>query len=515
MAVLAALGIAFAALVGIGIYLASQPTSPSYPQAAAQIITGPASASKVLPPNLLGVDLRADFSIAGAQGSIVAAAGVETVRWPGGALSDRLDPLADNGSGLIYGNSGEPYPPATTMAAFVSWCQPIHCAAIITLPGEINDPAFAALEVNAFVHNFSFEPAYWEIGNEPGLWNHYGIAWADWAPNQTAPPTPPEYAAEVGQYISAIRTIDPHTPIIGLPGIGTGVADEPAWIESTVAANGPNISAVAIHVYPVGTSQENGSLTGFYATLSGPEGLPVRVAADEAAVTAVCSTCHIPILVDEISVGPSSPGSPNTGFPWIPYESAEIVQSIDLNVSTALFWVSQGTYPASWLSPSGSTQPIYSLFSTLFSSLPPIRLATSVSSTVGSLYAAVLGSSPEAPSLLAVVNANASWSVSVNLSSAIPVEAPATLWTWSNGSSDPVSHSGSAGVASTWVLPPGSLLVWRASNSPRHGGGPMGDSPPMVTGGIIPLALEPPQGMGLRPADPVAPLPEFIATVRP
>jgi hypothetical protein len=466
VSVLAAVAIVFAALIGLGLYFGIANSPLTFPQAPLQLTPGPSANATILPSSLLGVDLRADYSLDGPQGSAVTSAGIQFVRWPGGELADRFDPLADGGTGLIYGNGGLPSQPATTMADFASWCRSTACSAIITLPGEIDSPTYAAQEVNEFVHNLSFSPAYWEIGNEPALWTHYQVPWADWAPNQTPAPSPQQYALEVNEYISAIRSVDPSTPILGLPGVGTGGSDEAAWIQATVQENGPNISGVAIHVYPVSSTQANGTLTDFYGSLSSAGGLAARIASDQATIAAACSTCHIPILVDEISVESMPGNSVNSGFPWIPYEAAEIVQGIDANVTAELFWVAQGMYPATWVSTSGSIQPIYSLFSPLFSPLPAYRQPMTLTSPVQGIYGVRLGPNASTPSFLALVNTNGSWAVNVNLSSAIPVGEPGTVWTWSNSSGTPQSHGGSDGVPAKWELPPASLLIWRASGFP-------------------------------------------------
>jgi hypothetical protein len=500
VAVLAVIAIVFATLIGLGLYFGAASSSLTFPQGFAQLVPGPAANATVLPSNLVGVDLRADYSIDGAQGSAVTNANVHFVRWPGGALSDRFDPLADGGSGLIYGMGGAVTPPATTMAQFASWCRSTGCAAIITLPGEIDEPSFAAQEVNEFVHNLSFSPAYWEIGNEPGLWTHFQVPWADWSTTlQTNPPTPQAYALEVNQYVAAIRSVDASTPILGLPGVGIGGGDESQWIQATVQTNGPNISGIAIHVYPVSPTQANGSLTEFYGSLTSAAGLTARIASDEATIAATCPTCHIPILVDEISVEAMPGTTLDSGFPWTPYEAAEIVQGIDANVTAELFWVVQGSYPATWLSGSGAIQPIYSLFSSLFSSLPPYHQAMEIRSGVQGIYGALLGPDASTPSFLAVVNTNGTWAVNVNLSSAIPVGEPGTLWTWSNSSGNPQSHGGSGGVPANWVLPPASLLVWHATGSPTvlhrstvvSTDPPAGDRPAKSLDGLPSIALGP------------------------
>jgi hypothetical protein len=62
----------------------------------------------------------------------------------GGALADRYDPTGASGRGVRYHDSGRSYVAPGSTAQFVSWCRPFSCRAIVTLPGEINDPRRAA-----------------------------------------------------------------------------------------------------------------------------------------------------------------------------------------------------------------------------------------------------------------------------------------------------------------------------------------------------------------------------------
>ena len=464
VAVLVGVAIVFAGLVGLGIYFAPGPSPPTYFTLPANLTSEGPGQARAITPGFLGVNLRADYALPGSQGPAVAAAGIQLVRWPGGALADRLDPLADNDAGLIYGGGeGLPYPPASTAAQFVRWCGSVSCRAIISLPGEIDNPAYAAEEVNYFLQTLSFRPAYWEIGNEPAVWTHFGVAWTDWQTNQTATCDPTEYASVVSAYIAAIRGVDPTTPFIGLPGVGTGAYLEPDWISATVAVNGPNLSAVAIHAYPSGSDLGNGSLEGFFSSLNGPGGLPARVSQDSQAILSACPTCRISLLVDEMGVASSTALGAVAGFPWIPFESAEVVQALDLNVSGAAFWVSQGTYPGSWLTSSGSTQEVYSLFSTLLNPLPSTLEPISVESVVRGVYATSLGPTSSSVGLVIVVDANATLGISVNLLPIVSLASPGEVWTWSNTTGTPSAGPWGSGQPTTWTLPPDSLLVWRGA----------------------------------------------------
>jgi len=463
VAVLAAAAIVSAAVVGLGIYFAPSPPSPTYPSTDLNVSLNSSGMSTPVPSNFLGVDLQATFSVSGPQGAAVTSSGIHLVRWPGGGLADRLDPLAANGSGLIYGGGGKPLVPATTAADFVLWCRSAGCQPIISLPGEIDEPSRAAAEVTYFVHALGFHPAYWEIGNEPGLWSHFGVDWTNWAPNQTAAPTPDQYAAEVASYIGAIRSVDTTTPIIGLPGIGTGGSDEPAWIAATVTANGPNISAVAIHVYPAGSNVGSGPLGEFFSGLTGSSGLPTRVAQDRAAIQVACPSCQIGLLVDEIAVASGLTQSTTAGFAWIPFEAAEIIQALQTGVAGLGFWVAQGSYPGSWVSTGGSFQAIYSLFSPLLSPLPAVQLPVTVTSSAGEVFAIALGGNTSSPSLVVVVDANATLALRVSLAGLGLSSTPGELWTWSNTSASPQGHSWGPASPPRWTIPPASVLVWRAS----------------------------------------------------
>src|SRR5579871_5396239 len=176
------------------------------------------------------------------------ASGLEFVRWPGGAVADEYN-LSSN---RLYHALGRYITPPTSFLQFVHWCLPVRCQAIVQLPGEIGSPSTAAYLVNYIENVVGFHPAYYEIGNEPALWKHYGIPWSNWTSTQRVKVTAMGYAHLVQNYTAAIRGVDPDAQIIGLPGFGQGGYHEPTWIQDSVAVNGPNLSAVSIHVYPSG-----------------------------------------------------------------------------------------------------------------------------------------------------------------------------------------------------------------------------------------------------------------------
>lgn len=416
-----------------------------------------------VPSSFLGVNLRADFAI-GPQGLAVSATPARMVRWPGGALADRLDPMALGGQGLIYGG-GSPYPSPSSAANFVTWCESVGCRAILTLPGEIDNPSYAVQEVRFFEDTLHFDPAYWEIGNEPALWTHWGYAWTDWTAGQNSTPDAVQYADQVAKYITAIRTVDTATPILGLPGTGTGASGEVGWIEATVAVNGPNLTAIAIHLYPAGAYTPGVSPGELFSSLGGPDGLPSRVAADLSAIHFACSSCQISILVDEVGVESSATYQPVT-FSWVPYEAVELIQAIESNVGAMVYWVSQGSYPGSWLTGSGSDGLTYGLFHAMPMSFASGAWEVGAASVATGVYGLLLGSIPSDPAMVLLVNTNVSDAVRVNLSTVVPPGLSGSVVTWSNTSATPESHSWGGSAPIDWVLPPDSLLWWESSSPP-------------------------------------------------
>jgi hypothetical protein len=413
-----------------------------------------------------GVNAIAEHSLGPVTEAAVNATEARLVRWPGGDLGERYDPLADQGAGAIFNDSGGVNPAPASPAAFVAWCRSIRCAAIVTLPAEIDNATLAGAIVADYTQNFSFHPAYWEIGNEPARWTHFGIPWSSWSISQNSTVTPGVFAAEVQRYVTAIRAVDPTTPIIGLGGVGTGSTNEVQWISSVVSVNGPNLSAIAIHVYPAGAGVLGENLSSFYASLAGSASLPIRVPADRAAISAACSTCAVRLMVDELGAGTGANLSALLGgFPIVPYVAAEILQGARLGVGTMAYWSLESNFPGAWLDVNGTPRPSYPLYATLLAGLPDGVLPTEAVAAVSGLYAlgfAEPGTGTNAS--LVVVNANPTVSFRLGPSTTgFPVTSPYQSESWNGSTSAPVSQSWGAGSTPIWTLPPGAVVVWRSS----------------------------------------------------
>ncbi len=452
--------------LAVGVELATQPSAP--PAVPAPIVNTTLvvdrNVSQPVPSDFLGVNVRADSALGAAQEGALSATPVSLVRWPGGNLSDLLDPLADDDQGLIYDAVGAASPSVTSFAEFAAWCTATHCAAIVTLPGEIDNASYAASIVEYSESTLDFTPAYWEVGNEPGIWTHFGVAWTKWNSSQALSPSPDEYAKVVQQYVAAIHAVEPGAAVIGLPGVGTGGSSDTQWLRAVVALNGPNLSTVAIHVFPAGSVLPSEPVAAFFTTLTGSGSLVARVPSDLAAIHAACRTCDLPLLVDELGSVTGSPyPSYAGGYDAVPYVAAELAEALEEGVRGTALWALQSTYPGSWFNSGGSAAPTFSLYSTLLAHLPAETYRTDALPSPEGLFA-IAGYTPSAlggNSSILLVNTNTTTALRVNLTVAgFPMVAGSEGWNWTPGASSPTGPRALAVGTTSVLLPPLGVGLW-------------------------------------------------------
>jgi hypothetical protein len=417
-----------------------------------------------VPSGFFGINLRVEYPPDASPGTNLNGTPINFVRWPGGQVSERLDVLG----GLIYADQGTTTPAATNATQFVHWCQVQHCRAIVELPTEIDNTSYAAKEVAAFTHATStpFEPAYWELGNEPAGWTHFMIPWTEWNSTQNATVDAPEYAQVVSAYISAVRAVDPVAHFLGLGGLGRGSAGESAWISELASVDGSNLSAYAIHVYPAANASNSSKGLGqFYATLEGPASVPSRVPADRAAVAAACKSCPKSILLDELGSG--TQGGPFDawmgGYSEVPYIAAELIQALALNVSSTELFAYESSYPGSFVNAtSGASNPIGMLYSQFFEGFPPREVNCSASGAVRGLYE-LAGGNPDGTNLsVLVVNTNPD-TVQFNWSfkSRPPPGGSFSTLRWGPNQAAPSTSTGTVPVTLAVTVPSGGVWLWR------------------------------------------------------
>ena len=415
-----------------------------------------------VPDPFWGANVRVYYNLGANQTAAFTSSNLEFVRWPGGAVADEYNFTSNQ----IYGPGGATSSPSSNESDFAAWCRSVGCRPILQLPGEIDDPATAAYYVHYTVSTLRFHPAYWEIGNEPALWNHFGIPWASWNASQHVNATPTSYALLVQAYAKAIRAVDPTAQLIGLPGVGTGGYGETAWITDTVRLNGPNLSAVGIHVYPAGgaTSGTNVSDASFLATLTGSSSLAYRVPRDRAAIAAACPRCsNLPLFVTELGSG--SLGGPYqsymAGFDSVPYLAAEIAQAVQLQVVNVDLFALQGNYNGSILGPTGAPNDVGTLYSTMLSALQGGVLNYTLSAAPPSLYVVPTRNAAGTAYALLAVNVNASVPIRLAIAgTGFPSTNAGSAWVWTSGLTAPISISWANGLGpSTIALAPRGVVL--------------------------------------------------------
>ncbi len=404
-----------------------------------------------------GVDGNGELAVGSSLTPYLNATPADYVVWPSGDLGDRENVLTD----VLWSSDGTNVTIFdTSEAQFASWCEQIGCHAILQVPGEIDNATFAAEVVNYTLNTLHFTPAYWEIGNEPAGWMHWKEPWTQWRASDNNTTTPMEYAEEVSAYIAAMQAIDPSLPIVGLPGVGTGVSNETTWLSATVSVNGPNLAAVAVHVYPAGSAPSNDvSLAEFNSHLVGKSTLATRIPADEAAVEAACPSCSIPILVTEFNSGTNSSTASYhgyetflAGFANVPFIAAEVVQALNLSLRNLDYYVFQSnTFPGAWLSTTDATTPTYTLYSTLFARLGDyVQRIQPTGSVPAGFYAADTENAGGTVHTILIANANTSTAVTLSLDGlGLPIDAPATFWSWNNTSAAPAETAWRTGAPAT------------------------------------------------------------------
>lgn len=434
------------------------------------------------------------------QGDLVNATPVRMVVFPGAIGGDLFNPFNSSIAewnkqnrtwSLDWVNTSQH---GTSVRAFIAWCRSIGCTAIFQVPGEIDNASFAREIVNYTVNRtgLNFTPAFWEVGNEPGLWRNWNLSWDLWVHSNRLAPTPMQYALEVRNYtIQMDQAVPGYTPkILGLPGVGTGSGGKSnPWTNDTIQINGPNLSGIGIHVYPAAgaalafNNTTVPSLGQFYNALEGGNSLGERINAQyrddcfdlyqsPACVVGGVLKPSFPVFVTEFgtSLSHRAYGTYSLGFPGALGSAVEMVQAMQFNSSQLASvdgFASVFDTDNCWFNLTGAPRPVYMLFSSVMSRLGNDVFNVNVSGTGQVAAVATLDASDSQRLDLLVTNTNLS--SSKNFSTAFinrstpglnPGVLPATFvpgtpveeWEWS-------------GVPSTEIVPnaSGSLVYYHTS----------------------------------------------------
>jgi hypothetical protein len=194
-------------------------------------------------------------------------AGVKMLRYPGGSYGDIYHWQTNTATGGFVA-------PGTDFDSFMGTAQKIGAQPIIIANYGSGTPQEAAAWVQYANVTKGYGVKYWEIGNELYGNGYYG---ADWETDNHASKSPATYAANVLQYASAMKAIDPTIKIgavLTLPGnwpdsvVASG--DSGDWNQQVLSKAGSAIDFVIVHFYPPGGQGAS--------VLTDPEQLPGELA---------------------------------------------------------------------------------------------------------------------------------------------------------------------------------------------------------------------------------------------
>jgi hypothetical protein len=415
------------------------------------------------------------------ESNAVNATPAKVLVWPGAMAGEDYDPFTQTHYNTY---DGVPTKALTNESQFVQMCEAIHCTAIVQVPAEIDNPSIAEAIVNYTEENLSFTPAYWMIGNEPELWEHWKVPWADWESETTNGPDPNQFGHEVVSYVKAIRAVDPSTPILGLPASGCtcGYYTFDQWISGVLNVTGSKIQAVAFHEYPAGwLGTGNGSLQAFYGTLQGAAGIPVRVAAARAAVRLACPGCNVSVFISELgsALSWSSYGPYAIGFSGDLSLASQVTQAMDVNLTNIDLFATELATTNSWFNTTGGARPDYGLYTSILDHLGTEAFPASLPGLDSTVYGIdTLAPNEQDREDLLVMNDNITHAISFTPKFAGSLASSAVeAWSW-NGSihstrsndttwvepytPEPVPLEFPSGRPGTYVLPPQSLVLFEA-----------------------------------------------------
>jgi hypothetical protein len=217
-------------------------------------------------------------------------AGVQMLRYPGGSYGDIYN-WQDNTAPGGY------VAPGTDFDSFMGTVQKIGAQPILIANYGTGTPQEAAGWVQYANITKGYGVRYWEIGNEVYGNGYYG---SDWEADDHASKSPATYAANVVQYASAMKAVDPSIKVgavLTLPGNWpdsvVAAGDSADWNKTVLSDAGGAIDFVIVHWYPNPTSAasmltEPAQVAGELAQLrqeidqyAGPDGPDIQIAMTE------------------------------------------------------------------------------------------------------------------------------------------------------------------------------------------------------------------------------------------
>jgi cellulose binding protein with CBM2 domain/fibronectin type III domain protein len=299
------------ALLVAALFVAGSQALPAAAQTSSASVTVNATAGLgTVPAHAIGLNTAVydgDMNDA-AIPSLLKAAGVDALRYPGGSYSDIYNWQTQTAAagGFVAPNTG--------FSNFMTTANAAGAQPIITVNYGTGTPSLAAAWAQAAA---SDGVGYWEVGNEVYGNGTYGANWETDAhcetslngpavtigsePSQTYDCGPTQYAANVLQYESAIHAVNANAKVCAIlttPGFwpdGVTNSEYPqSWNQTVLSALGSQTQCIVVHYYPGGSSTA--------AMLTDPTDIADIVStlhSELSQYAGIASPASIPILVTE------------------------------------------------------------------------------------------------------------------------------------------------------------------------------------------------------------------------
>jgi hypothetical protein len=448
-----------------------------------------------VPSSFWGVNVAAAQKFTNPDADQIAATPANYIRFPGGSLGEELNYT----SGVLTSiSNGATSTSSTSIAQFISSCRAISCHAILQLPAEIDQPQTAAYYASYVENTLHFKPAYWEIGNAVGSWAHFGQPWSAWGSNSKTKVNATLFAAELQQYVIALRAVVASPKIVAL-GMALGEPNNDLDYISTVArVDGKNLSAISVHSYTLGAAPTHPTWADFLANLNGKYSLNAGVQAARSDIKVGCPSCNLKIFVTEANGAEDNDYTTLLpSFAGTLYVAADTVQALNLRLKNLDWFAYDSHYQGAWVQ-NGVFEQQYTLMSQMMTHLGRETVASTVTGPSSFYLSATFGTNGLA---VLLVNANVTHAVSLNLvNSGILSGSVAQLEQWKNGSPGPTNSSFNVGA--TLFLPALSISILSVGLTGLLG--PHGSHTPSVPATAAPVPM-------LSPPAPHHEVPRFAA----
>jgi hypothetical protein len=297
-------------------------------------------------------------------------AGVSLMRLPGGTESDEYDWKTNKD--VISGSTE-----AVDFGQFMSVVRKAGAQAMVTVDygtgntigqqdgtGETG-PQIAADWVRYANVEHHYDVKYWEIGNEVYGNGTYGADWEPDAhcdvsqggapvtlgsePSQTYDCGPATYAANLRQYIAAMKAVDPRIEIgavltaSGAPnnwpdGVTNPATSPQSWNQTVLQAVGSQLGFADVHWYPQNPSNVTPPGPADAGLLADTQQIPQSVAALRAEFANWAGNAKLPIMITETNSVSSNPGKQTLSVVNALYLEQDYLTWLENGVSNVDWW---------------------------------------------------------------------------------------------------------------------------------------------------------------------------------